>query len=160
MREIFIIFDVILYDSVFHADGALSTNTNKSHMRKILTMLLVALVAVAVGAEARKKQAVAKFDQTAYSFGTIPEKGGKVSHTFEFTNEGDANLIIVDASADCGCTVPEYPTAPIAPGKKGKIKVTFNPLYRPGAFDKVVTVRTNGKQKKVRLKISGTVNSN
>lgn len=83
-----------------------------------------------------------------------------MSHTFEFTNEGDANLVIVDASADCGCTVPEYPTAPIAPGKKGKIKVTFNPLFRPGAFDKVVTVRTNGKQKKVRLKISGTVNSN
>lgn len=129
-------------------------------MRKILTFILLAVLAVAVGAEAKKKQAVARFDETVYSFGTIPEKGGKVSHTFEFTNDGDANLVIVDASADCGCTVPEYPTAPVAPGKKGKIKVTFNPLYRPGSFDKVVTVRTNAKQKKIRLKISGTVNPN
>ena len=128
-------------------------------MKKIITFLLMAVVAVALSAEA-KKQPVVKFNETTYTFGTIPERGGKVSHTFEFTNEGDANLVIIDASADCGCTVPEYPSAPIAPGKTGKIKVTFNPLYRPGSFDKVVTVRTNSKQKKVRLKISGTVNPN
>ncbi len=128
-------------------------------MKKIITFLLMAVVAVALSAEA-KKQPVVKFNETTYNFGTSPERGGKVSHTFEFTNEGDANLVIIDASADCGCTVPEYPSAPIAPGKTGKIKVTFNPLYRPGSFDKVVTVRTNSKQKKVRLKISGTVNPN
>lgn len=128
-------------------------------MKKMITFLLMAVVAVALSAEA-KKQPVVKFNETTYNFGTIPERGGKVSHTFEFTNEGDANLVIIDASADCGCTVPEYPSAPIAPGKTGKIKVTFNPLYRPGSFDKVVTVRTNSKQKKVRLKISGIVNPN
>ncbi len=113
---------------------------------------------VAVGAEAKKKQAEIKFDKTAYNFGTIAERGGKVSHTFEFTNTGDANLVIVDATADCGCTVPEYPAQPIAPGKKGKIKVTFDPIYRPGSFTKVVTVRSNAKQKKARVKITGTVN--
>lgn len=112
------------------------------------------------GASAKSRQAQISFAETSHSFGTVPEKGGKVSHVFEFTNTGDSNLVIVDASADCGCTVPEFPAQPIAPGKKGKIKVTFDPLYRPGSFNKVVTVRTNGKQKKVRLKITGTVNPN
>ena len=59
--------------------------------------------------------------------------------------------------ADCGCTRPDYPKAPIAPGKQGKIKVTYNPLGRPGAFTKVVTIKTNGSPSKVRLKIRGTV---
>ena len=91
-----------------------------------------------------EKQSVAKFDQTAYSFGTIPEKGGKVSHTFEFTNEGDANLVIVDASADCGCTVPEFSREPVKPGDEGEITVRFNGKGRPhGSFKKIVRVRSN-----------------
>ncbi len=129
-------------------------------MKKIIAIILALVALVPFAADARKKQAVIKFVETTHNFGTIPERGGKVSHTFEFINEGDANLVIVDAKADCGCTVPEYPAQPIAPGKRGKIKVTFNPLYRPGNFNKVITVRTNAKQKKTRLKISGTVNPN
>lgn len=129
-------------------------------MKKLLTVILAVLMLVPAAAYARKKQAEIKFDEYSYNFGTIPEKGGSVSHTFTFTNTGDANLVIVDATADCGCTVPSYPEKPVAPGRKGAVKVTFNPLYRPGAFTKVVTVRTNSRQKKVRLKITGTVNPN
>lgn len=129
-------------------------------MKKIIAIILALVAIVPFAADAKKKQAAIKFAETTYNFGTIPERGGKVSHTFEFVNEGDANLVIVDATADCGCTVPEYPAQPIAPGKKGTIKVTFNPLYRPGNFNKVITVRTNSKQKKARLKITGTVNPN
>ena len=129
-------------------------------MKKILSLLLLAVVVLAVPAGARKKQAEIKFAESAYNFGTIPEHGGKVSHTFEFTNTGDANLVIIDASADCGCTLPEFPTQPIAPGKKGKIKVTFDPLYSQGSFNKVVTIRTNAKQKKARIKVSGTITNN
>ena len=61
------------------------------------------------------------------------------------------------ATAECGCTKPVFPKQPIAPGKNGVIKVTYNPIGRPGAFDKVVTIKTNGKPGKVRLKIRGTV---
>jgi len=129
-------------------------------MKKILPLILLAIIAVAIPTGAKKKKADIKFSEISYNFGTIPEHGGKVSHSFEFTNTGDANLVIIDASADCGCTVPEFPTRPIAPGKKGTIKVTFDPLYRQGAFNKVVTIRTNAKPKKVRLKISGTINNN
>lgn len=128
-------------------------------MKKIVTLLLIAIALLPLGAAA-KKNADIKFENSVYNFGTVPEHGGTVSHIFEFTNTGDANLVIKDAKADCGCTVPEFPTQPIAPGKKGKIKVTFNPLYRAGGFTKVVTVFTNGKTKKARLKIHGTVNPN
>lgn len=128
-------------------------------MKKLFFIIAALLIVPVVTANAGKKAEI-KFTENSYDFGSVPEHGGKVSHTFEFTNTGDANLVIVDAKADCGCTVPEYPSAPIAPGKKGKIKVTFNPLYRPGAFTKVITIRSNAKQKKARIKISGIVNPN
>lgn len=98
-----------------------------------------------------------KCEQTTHNFGTIKENGGPVTCEFPFINQGEANLIIFDATAECGCTRPTYPKQPIAPGKSGVIKVTYNPIGRPGAFDKMVTVKTNGKPGKVRLKIKGTV---
>lgn len=101
-----------------------------------------------------------KFAEKDYNFGIVAEKGGPVSHSFEFTNTGTAPLVIISATASCGCTRPTYPTEPIAPGKKGVIKVTYLPDGRPGEFDKVIKVRTNAKEtKKVSLKIHGTVSS-
>lgn len=108
--------------------------------------------------QATKKGPEITFAEKQYNFGYIPESGGPVSHFFEFTNTGDAPLVIISATASCGCTRPTYPTEPIAPGKKGKIKVTYLPEGRPGEFDKVVKVRTNVKEsKKISLKISGSV---
>lgn len=99
-----------------------------------------------------------KFDETIHDFGVIAEDGGPVSHTFEFTNSGDAPLLILRASASCGCTRPDYPKKPVQSGKKDKIKVTYNPKGRPGEFTKTITVKTNAKgKKKVTLKIKGTV---
>lgn len=98
------------------------------------------------------------FTEDSYDFGTIKENGGNVEHEFTFTNTGDAPLLIVTASASCGCTRPSFPKKPIAPGKSEKIKVTYVPAGRPGEFTKTVTVRTNSKkQKKVTLKIKGFV---
>lgn len=129
-------------------------------MKKIITILSLLLLLACPTVDAKSNKAEITFSENTYDFGTISEHGGKVTYSFAFTNTGDANLVILNATADCGCTVPEYPQAPIAPGKTGVIKVTFNPLYRPGSFSKVITIRTNGKQKKVRLKITGIVNNN
>lgn len=134
-------------------------------MRKILTILAVmALLIPAWGeASAEKKKkgdqgfAQIEFAEKVYDFGTIKEKGGIVEHDFEFVNNGDGNLMIISATAECGCTKPTFPQKAIAPGKKNKIHVAYNPLGRPGSFDKVVTVVSNGKPRKVRLKIRGTV---
>ena len=61
------------------------------------------------------------------------------------------------ASANCGCTKPEYPVKPVAPGKEGQIKVTYQPKGRPGSFSKNIYVYTNGEPERVVLLITGTV---
>lgn len=114
-------------------------------------------MALPASLQAAGKKAKVNFTEYRYDFGNVKEKSGPVSHEFVFTNNGDGNLIIIDATATCGCTKPEYPKNPIAPGKKGKIKVTYNPVGRPGPIDRTVTVKTNGSPKKVRLKIVGNV---
>ena len=96
------------------------------------------------------------FTENVWDFGVI-KNDKPASHDFEFTNKGSGNLVILDASAECGCTRPEYSEKPVAPGKKGKVKVTYNPVGRPGSFEKTVTVRTNGNPKKARVKIRGVV---
>ncbi len=126
-------------------------------MKRIFAIALVAAVAIAGLAVWAASKGKMTFDQTTYDFGTIQEAKGPVSHVFRFTNTGDANLVIIDATAQCGCTRPEYSEKPIAPGKKGEVKVTYNPARRPGAFDKTVTIRTNGSPSKIRLKIKGNV---
>lgn len=134
-------------------------------MKRFAILLVVALVGVMgwLGADAKKKAAAAdgvakiEFASKTFDFGVIREKGGSVSHDFEFVNAGNGNLLILKATAECGCTRPSYPEKPIAPGKSGKLKVTYNPAGRPGGFEKIVTVTTNGNPRKVRLKIRGTV---
>lgn len=133
-------------------------------MRRLLTVMMLAMAVGCFGVfsvQAKKKskegEAKIEFAEKVYDFGVIKEDGGNVSHDFEFTNAGDGNLAIFKATAECGCTKPSYPKNPVAPGKKGKVKVTYNPLGRPGGFEKVVTVTTNGNPRKMRLKIRGIV---
>lgn len=123
-------------------------------MKKLITILCLALLPFCVMA---KSQAKIEFAEKSFNFGNIQEKGGKVTHTFTFTNTGNANLMILDATAECGCTEPQYPKNPIPPGKTGTIKVTYNPLYRPGPFTKNINIRTNGNPKKTTIKITGVV---
>lgn len=130
-------------------------------MKKIYITCVLAAIMVVVGtlgaASAGKKEASAAFKTTVHDFGKINENGGPVSCEFPFVNNGTGNLIVFDATAECGCTRPDYPKNPISPSKEGKIKVTYNPIGRPGAFEKTVTVKFNGKPSKVRLKIRGNV---
>lgn len=123
--------------------------------RFFIAFFTMCMVATALWAD--DKYAEAKFTVKSHDFGTIKEANGPVSCNFEFTNTGDKPLLIIDATASCGCTRPEYPSKPIKPGKKGKIKVTFSPIGRPGAFRKTVKIKTNGKERTTVLRIEGTV---
>ena len=123
-------------------------------MKKILvlTMLLFCGMSVALA----QKPAEIKFDKLTHDFGTFSEKEPVVSCTFSFTNVGESPLIINQAVASCGCTVPEYTKTPIQPGEKGEIKVTYNGTGKfPGHFKKSITVRTNGSVEITRLYIEG-----
>ena len=126
-------------------------------MTKRFLIALFAICSVALSGMADDKFAEATFEVKNHDFGTIKEANGPVSCTFEFTNTGDKPLLIIDATASCGCTRPEYPTKPIKPGKKGKIKVTYSPIGRPGAFKKTVKIKTNGKERTTTLRIEGAV---
>lgn len=85
---------------------------------------------------------ILKFEEEAYEFGKI-KQGESVSYNFKFVNAGKSPLIIKEATATCGCTVPEFPKSPIGAGETGEIKVTFNSAGKEGLQDKVVTVVAN-----------------
>ena len=99
---------------------------------------------------------VITFEEEIHDFGEIQE-GQVAEHTFVFTNEGSGPLIISNASGSCGCTVPEWPRQPIAPGQKGQIKVSFNSSNRAGRQDKRVTLTTNAVPQTKVLNITSTV---
>lgn len=103
-------------------------------------------------------QAEIKFDKLIHNFGEFSEKAPIQKTTFTFTNTGDKPLVINQAIASCGCAVPAYTKAPIAPGKTGQITVTYNGKGMfPGHFKKSITVRTNGNIEMTRLYIEGTM---
>ena len=117
----------------------------------LLLMMLASLVAYA-----QQEQPEIKFDKTVHNFGTFSEKTPVQTAVFAFTNIGKAPLIINQAIASCGCTIPSYTKEPIMPGEKGTVKVTYNGKGRfPGHFKKSITIRTNGKVEMVRLYIEG-----
>lgn len=119
---------------------------------------LLTLIALSAALSLSAAEPAVSFPELTHDFGTIKENGGPVTHEFIFTNTGDAPLMIVNASASCGCTRPDYPKKPVKAGKSDKIKVTYLPKGRPGEFNKTVTVKTNAKKgRKVTLKIKGFV---
>jgi hypothetical protein len=96
------------------------------------------------------------FEEEQFDFGTINE-GDVVEHEFTFTNSGDAPLIITSANGSCGCTVPNPPKEPIAPGASASIKVSFNSQGKPGNQQKTVTINANTEPTTTILRISAQV---
>ena len=96
-------------------------------------------------------------DELIYNFGSIEEADGLASHIFTIKNTGNGPLVITRITASCGCTQPEWTKAPIAPGKTGDVKVTYNPKGRPGPFYKTISIYSNGKKGSFSLGIKGNV---
>lgn len=127
-------------------------------MKHLLLYMIAVLVSfTAAASDEPKEYAEASFDTTTCDLGFIREEKGIKRCEFVFTNTGNAPLIIIEAKASCGCTNPDYPRQPIAPGKKGKIKVKFNPSGGSGGFRKTITVKTNGREKRTSLYLEGSI---
>lgn len=126
-------------------------------MKRIIFILMAAFMAIGIVSAQADKKAVISVEESTYDFGTIKEADGKVSHTFIVNNEGNAPLVMTRVIASCGCTTPEWTKEPIAPGKKGEVKVTYNPEGRPGMFAKTISVYSNGKKGSYILTIRGKV---
>ena len=89
-------------------------------MKKLVLILFVGLLGLSVNAQ--DTAAKIEFKSETVDYGEIA-KGSDGIRVFEFTNTGNAPLVITNVKSSCGCTVPKKPTAPIAPGEKGEIEV-------------------------------------
>lgn len=97
-----------------------------------------------------------EFSKEVHDYGDI-KYGANGTCTFEFKNTGNAPLIISKATGSCGCTVPEWPKEPIAPGAKGTIKVKYD-TKRTGPISKSVTINSNAiNEPNMVIRIKGTV---
>lgn len=96
------------------------------------------------------------YDETTFSYGKVQE-GTLVKHVYKFKNTGKEPLIISDAKGSCGCTVPQWPKDPIAPGATGEINVQFDSKGKQGPQEKKVTVTANTNPAQSILTIKGEV---
>lgn len=143
-------------------------------MKKFLFVLILSILSTAVFAQVDtqsaqktkgKKNEVAaedtlpkvpaiKFNSLVHDYGNIYKDGNGVC-TFEFTNTGKADLILSNVSSSCGCTVPEWPKEPIAPGQSSFIKVSYA-TSRVGVINKNIFVDSNAGPR-ITLSIKGNV---
>ncbi|MEO1049831.1 MAG: DUF1573 domain-containing protein [Bacteroidota bacterium] len=90
------------------------------------------------------------FEEESRDFGDIYQ-GDKIQHTYVFENTGDEPLILTNVQTTCGCTVPQWPRDPIAPGQQGKLEVVFNSSGKIGRQNKVITVISNAVNSTERI---------
>ena len=116
-------------------------------MRKVgfilsfLAIILVGSQANAQGEVNQEKGAILTLDKEAHNYGTIVQGADGVCK-FVVTNKGNEPLIISKCQQSCGCTVPQCPMQPIAPGKSVEIVVTYD-TKRVGPINKSVTIMSN-----------------
>lgn len=131
-------------------------------MKKVLSLLIVTAFvfsAFAQDANGEKNKKVKEpeitFETLVHDYGNIMQ-GDNGTCEFVFKNTGKADLLLTNCRSSCGCTVPEWPKDPIAPGKKASIKVKYN-TQRIGAINKSITVESNAVNNRVVLNIKGNV---
>ena len=123
------------------------------NMKHLITILFIGLLSFSVNAQ--EKVAKIDFKADTIDYGTV-EKGADGVRVFEFTNTGDAPLIVSKVSSSCGCTVPKWSKEPILPGKTGEIQVKYD-TNRVNPIRKTITVISNADTPTVALKIKGEV---
>lgn len=111
-----------------------------------------AIAQEAATVEASASGAVITFQEDKFDFGDIYQ-GDKVEHTFKFENTGTEALIITNVQTTCGCTAPNWPRDPVAPGQEGEIKVVFNSAGKMGVQNKIITIVSNATNPRNRVSI-------
>ena len=131
-------------------------------MKKLF--LAIALIGAVVSLQAQTAKPAAEggvdgpkmeFESTVIDYGLI-EHNADGKREFILTNVGNAPLIISNAKGSCGCTVPTWPKAPIAPGESASIGVKYA-TNRVGKFTKTITLTTNTDEKTKVLTVKGEV---
>jgi len=122
-------------------------------MKRIVTLALFIIAGMALNAQ--DKVAKIEFKESTIDYGEVA-KGSDGIRVFEFTNTGNAPLVISNVSSSCGCTIPKKPEKPIQPGDTGTIEVKYD-TNRVGPIRKTITVMSNAETPTIALKIKGKV---
>ena len=142
MKQIFL----LVFAAIFGLQAHAQTQKQKVNVSEIQ----------AVATTKAENYAELTFDTLRHDFGKFSKDEPLVRCAFAFTNTGTAPLIIHQAFASCGCTIPTYTKEPIKPGEKGTIDVTYDGTNKfPGHFQKTITIRSNAINEVVRLTIEG-----
>lgn len=122
-------------------------------MKTIIPILLF----IVTGFSSAIAQNVAKFEfkSEVIDYGDI-EKGSDGVRVFQFKNIGTEPLIIENVYSSCGCTVPSWTKAAIAPGKSGEIQVKYD-TNRVGPIRRTITIYSNADESTKAVKIKGRV---
>lgn len=97
-------------------------------------------------------RSVLLFDSRDWDFGTVQETGGKVSHTFTFTNAGTSSVTVNSAVSSCRCATPSFSRKALQPGERGEITVTFDPEGITDTFTKSIRVISSSGQDILRIR--------
>jgi hypothetical protein len=129
---------------------------------KKLIVALGALMMMTMGVFAQdaapKSKAEITFEKETHDFGKMKQHGD-ASTEFKFTNTGTEPLIIANAKGSCGCTVPEWPREPIAPGESNVIRVKYD-SKRIGPINKSVTITSNAANSPSKvIRIKGNIDA-
>ncbi|WP_299903288.1 DUF1573 domain-containing protein [uncultured Aquimarina sp.] len=122
-------------------------------MRNVIMILFIGFLGITLNAQDAK--AKIEFKTEVIDYGEIT-KGSDGVRQFEFTNTGNAPLIISRVYSSCGCTIPKKPEDPIAPGENGVIKVKYD-TKRVGPIRKLITVYSNAEESTKAIRITGRV---
>lgn len=133
-----------------------SCNSSKNKEGDLISTDVVNNPKSAEGEDKQTQMPQIAFSETEHDFGRVIE-GEIVTYNFKFENTGKNDLLISTVSTSCGCTASDYPTKPIAPGKEGVIKLTFDSNKRKGYQSKTAVVLANTQPNKTVLRIKAMV---
>ncbi|MCI1779413.1 MAG: DUF1573 domain-containing protein [Bacteroidales bacterium] len=128
-------------------------------MKKSLLIIILTFLTLLTGTTISYSQAnnpsPLKFNEMIHNFGKILISEGPRSCVFKYENTGDSTIVIYNILTSCGCTTPQWDRAPVKPGQKGSIKITFSNDQGPFPFDKIISVYTSASDRPIILKIRG-----
>jgi hypothetical protein len=96
-------------------------------------------------------------EETTFDFGTM-QRGETRSHSFTFTNAGNAPLTLEKGSVSCTCTLSKLENNAIPPGGSAQVTLEWTPRSYALDFRQTAEIRTNDPERLlVTLSISGRV---
>ncbi|MBA0884706.1 DUF1573 domain-containing protein [Flavobacterium undicola] len=128
-------------------------------MKKIATLIAILLFS-SIGFAQKGAKIEFKANNNTIDYGTINKQKDNGIRSFEYTNTGDAPLIIYSIQSTASCTVLSKQNETVLPGKSGKIEIKYNMV--PGPIRKTITVESNAinyDDGRIPLKIKGEVTS-